>query len=75
MYHKNLLHDQGLYDIGIRSHLKHAMSHPVITTLTLCKLGTYPGEAAGMLTESPQRECCGQEHGGKGCPHRKSGGC
>ena len=48
---------------------------PLITTLTLWKLGTYPDEAAGMLTVSPQRECCGQEHGGRGCPHRRSGGC
>ena len=35
----------------------------------------YPGGAAGMLTGSPQRECCGQEHAGRGCPHKRSGGC
>ena len=78
MYHKNLLHDQEpipIYDIGIGSHLEHAKSYPLITTLTLWKLGTYPGRAGGMLTVSPQRECCGQEHGGRGCPHRRSGGC
>ena len=28
-----------------------------------------------MLTGSPQRECCGQEHAGRGCPHKRSGGC
>ena len=48
---------------------------PLIITLTLWKLGTYPGEAGGMLTGFPQRECCGQEHGGRGYPHRRSGGC
>ena len=36
---------------------------------------TYPGGAAGMLTGSPQRECCGQEHAGRECPHKRSGGC
>ena len=36
---------------------------------------TYPGGAAGMLTGSPQRECCGQEHAGRECPHKRSGDC
>ena len=35
----------------------------------------YPGEVAGMLRGSPQRECCDQEHVGRGCPHKRSGGC
>jgi len=36
MYHKNLLHDQEpipIYDIGIGSHLEHAKSYLLITTL------------------------------------------
>ena len=70
-----MIKDSDMLIIGIGSHLEHAMSHPVITTLTLCKLGTYPGGAGGMLIVSLQRECCGQEHGGRGCPHRRSGDC